>query len=68
MTPPEQVASREPNQTQPHSSEERPQTPEIVTYRVGSTGYTNVERYDEIRYLGEAQRYKQQVMANAYKR
>ena len=72
LTPREQVASGEPKHAPPsspwHSSEDRPQTPEIVTYRVGNTGYTSVERYDEIRYLGKAQRYKQQVMANAYQR
>jgi ubiquinone/menaquinone biosynthesis C-methylase UbiE len=42
--------------------------PEVVHYHVGGEGYTNVERYDSTRYEGPANRYRQTVMANAYKR
>lgn len=41
---------------------------EVVRYRVGAQGYTNVERYDANRYKGSTNEYRQAVMANAYKR
>lgn len=42
--------------------------PEVVEYRVGKAGYQDVARYDEVRYEGSANRYKQRVMAAAYRR
>jgi ubiquinone/menaquinone biosynthesis C-methylase UbiE len=41
---------------------------EVVHYRIGAGDYTNVERYDVNRYEGARNRYRQTVMANAYKR
>ena len=41
---------------------------EVVDYRTGDKGFTNVERYDATRYEGPANEYRQTVMANAYKR
>jgi ubiquinone/menaquinone biosynthesis C-methylase UbiE len=41
---------------------------EVVRYRLGAEGYTNVELYDASRYQGAAKEYRQRVMANAYRR
>lgn len=41
---------------------------EVIEYYVGATGYRNVATYDETRYIGPGQEYRQTVMANAYKR
>lgn len=41
---------------------------EVVRYRTGAEGYTNVELYDSNRYEGRGNQYRQTVMANAYKR
>lgn len=41
---------------------------EVVQYRVGKTGYQDVSSYDETRYKGAANEYKQQVMAAAYRK
>ena len=41
---------------------------EVVDYRAGGQGYTNVELYDATRYIGPANQYKKTVMSNAYKR
>lgn len=41
---------------------------EVVHYQVGAEGYRNVERYDVNRYQGARNEYRQNVMANAYKR
>lgn len=48
----------------------RPTTPvpEVVKYRVGAPGFRDVAHYDEIRYETPASRYRQRVMANAYRR
>jgi len=41
---------------------------EVVEYRFGKDGYQDVTRYDEVRYAGAANEYKQRVMRNAYRR
>jgi ubiquinone/menaquinone biosynthesis C-methylase UbiE len=41
---------------------------EVVHYEKGAEGYRNVERYDTNRYEAPPNRYRQTVMANAYKR
>jgi len=43
-------------------------SPEVVEYRKGGDGFVNVDRYDSTRYESRAARYRQTVMANAYKR
>jgi ubiquinone/menaquinone biosynthesis C-methylase UbiE len=40
---------------------------EVVEYRVGKSGYQNVATYDS-RYTGQANEYKQRVMAAAYRK
>jgi ubiquinone/menaquinone biosynthesis C-methylase UbiE len=50
------------------SRESSSSPPEVIRYRVGGEGYTNVERYDLSRYEGSANRYRQTVMGNAYRR
>lgn len=41
---------------------------EVVEYRVGQDGYRDVAHYDQARYSGPANEYKQWVMAQAYRR
>jgi ubiquinone/menaquinone biosynthesis C-methylase UbiE len=41
---------------------------EVVQYRVGNAGFQDVASYDEKRYKGQANEYKQQVMALTYRR
>jgi ubiquinone/menaquinone biosynthesis C-methylase UbiE len=43
-------------------------SPEVVEYRKGGEGFVNVDQYDATRYQSRAARYRQTVMANAYKR
>lgn len=45
-----------------------PPAPEVVRYRVGSSGYQDVVLYDAVRYEGPANEYKQRVMSEAYRR
>jgi ubiquinone/menaquinone biosynthesis C-methylase UbiE len=40
---------------------------ELVEYGVGQAGYRDVSSYDEARYKGRANEYKQSVMARAYR-
>jgi ubiquinone/menaquinone biosynthesis C-methylase UbiE len=44
------------------------ETIDVVAYRCGAAGLTDVDSYDAIRYTGPANEYKQTVMANAYRR
>lgn len=39
---------------------------EVVDYQIGAEGYRNVATYDQERYRGPANEYRQTVMANAY--
>src|ERR1700684_837049 len=41
---------------------------EIVEYGVGRGGFREVSTYDQCRYVGRANEYRQKVMANAYGR
>lgn len=41
---------------------------EVVEYRFGKRGYQDVTRYDQVRYSGPANEYKQAVMRRAYRR
>jgi ubiquinone/menaquinone biosynthesis C-methylase UbiE len=41
---------------------------QVVDYRVGKAGYQDVSSYDEARYKGPANEYKQQVMSAAYRK
>ncbi len=40
---------------------------EIVQYKAGKTGYQDVSSYDDVRYKGAANEYKQTVMAAVYR-
>lgn len=40
---------------------------EVVDYQIGAEGYRDVASYDQKRYSGPANEYRQTVMANAYK-
>jgi ubiquinone/menaquinone biosynthesis C-methylase UbiE len=42
--------------------------PEVTDYAVGRKGYQDVASYDEKRYVGPANEYKQRVMSDAYTR
>jgi ubiquinone/menaquinone biosynthesis C-methylase UbiE len=42
-------------------------TPEVVQYSVGKSGFQDVASYDEVRYKGRANEYKQHVMASTYR-
>jgi ubiquinone/menaquinone biosynthesis C-methylase UbiE len=50
-------------------TEQKLKDPPVVTrYAVGMKGYQDVASYDEVRYVGPANEYKQTVMSNAYTR
>jgi ubiquinone/menaquinone biosynthesis C-methylase UbiE len=40
---------------------------EVVQYSIGKTGYQDVATYDNVRYRGAANEYKQRVMAETYR-
>lgn len=40
--------------------------PEVVDYEVGAEGYRDVAAYDQERYIGRANEYRQSAMASAY--
>jgi ubiquinone/menaquinone biosynthesis C-methylase UbiE len=41
---------------------------EVVQYSVGKDGFQNVAEYDEVRYKGQANEYKQRIMASTYRK
>ncbi len=50
------------------SAQRGPQQLEVVEYKVGQEGYRDVAQYDQARYAGPANEYKQRVMGEAYRR
>jgi ubiquinone/menaquinone biosynthesis C-methylase UbiE len=51
-----------------NSATSAPRDWEVVQYRVGNAGFQNVSSYDQMRYQGVANEYKQQLMASVYRK